>query len=128
MTRWQTDEPGMYDPKPTVQDLPLFAPPQARTLARRDDPDTSKEAAVRIADHLTELQARVLAAFEAHGPMNGPTAESLPGFRDCAPSTVRHRITDLHRADRLRLTGKVEDGCRVYEVVERSGDDAHQGI
>lgn len=109
--RWHDYEP-LAEP---LESLPLFAP-QARTLARRDDPETSKEAAVRIADRLTELQARVLAAFQAHGPMNGPTAENLPEFRDCAPSTVRHRITDLHRAEKLRPTGSALDGCREYEA------------
>lgn len=95
------------------RDLPLFT--QVRTMARRADPETAKEAAVGIADHLPHLQRRVLTAFVEHGAMTAKAAERLPEFKGLGFSTVRKRVSELHQAGLLRSTGRTDKGCAVYE-------------
>lgn len=82
-------------------------------LARRYDPDTSKQAAEKIAKKLTDLQARVLAAFTGGKEMNGGECEKLPQFETYAPSTVRHRICELaDRGDLVKCGNR--GGMTVY--------------
>jgi len=90
-------------------------------MARRSDPDTSKQAAVALVDQLPRLQQRVYAAFVAHGPMTAKQAEQLEEFEGYGFSTVRKRISELHRAGVLRYTGRIAAGCSVYEAAQRDG-------
>lgn len=105
-------EPAFFAKKPDRDELPLFA------AARASDPDTSHEAAERITGKLSQLQQRVLTAFATFGKA-GATArdvERMRRFEDCAPSTVRCRISELHRIGRLRAKGR-RDGLTVYVFV-----------
>ena len=89
-------------------DLPLF---------RATDPATSRAAAASIALHLTELQGQVLDALRAcPDGATGAELERLPRFAHCAPSTVRKRLTDLHRLGLAQRTGAIREGCAIYEV------------
>jgi DNA-binding MarR family transcriptional regulator len=97
-----------YDPQRAAQ---LHADAQAAGaggLFRQTDPETSRDAAAKVAPHLTALQARVLAAFKAHGPMTAKQAEALAEFEDLGFSTVRKRISELARAGALVECGKAD--------------------
>jgi len=90
-----------------------------RGMVRRTDPVTSAAAASVVAIHLSELQDRILEAFREHGPMHGRQVERLPEFEDCAPSTVRRRITDLARMNQLEACGTDTSGrapITIYRV------------
>jgi hypothetical protein len=97
--------------------LPLFGEPQVRPLARREDPDTSKDAAMRIVGRLSQLQQDVLSAYVELGPMTAKRAEKLPRFEHLGYSTVRKRTGELWRRGLLRDTGRREDGCIVFGAV-----------
>lgn len=98
-------------------DLPLFVT-EIRTMARSNDPDTSKAAAVKIADKLNRLQLHVLSAFTRHGKMTAKVAENLPVFGpsglSLGYSTVRKRIGELKDRGKLYDTGEREAGCTVW--------------
>ena len=94
---------------------PLFAVP-IREMARRDNPETSKAAAIGIADHLTELQARVYAAVVARGPLTAKELEALPELADLGFSTARKRLSELASRSRVRWTGVIRGGCREYSA------------
>jgi hypothetical protein len=87
-------------------------------MARRSDPDTSKQAARTIVRRAPGLLQRVYAAFVTRGPMTAKDAEQLPEFAAFGFSTVRKRVSELHRKGYLRNTGRIESGCTVYEVVD----------
>lgn len=93
-------------------DLPLFAVPP---MHRRTDPETSRDAAARIARRLSPLHQQVLTAVAAAGGQGatGRELEQLPCFADCAPSTIRKRASELHHAGRLQDAGR-RDGLTVY--------------
>lgn len=74
-------------------------------MARTSDPQTSHAAAEVIRPDLSELQSKVLAAFKRHGPMTARKAERLPEFADYGFSTIRKRISELHRAGHLKEHG-----------------------
>jgi hypothetical protein len=107
-----SDDPEMMTAE-SVSSLPLFSQPELRTLARRDNPDTAKEAALGIVDHLPQLQARVYAAFVEHGAMTAKQAERLPEFAELGFSTVRKRCSEGLAMGWLVRTGEICDGCHV---------------
>ncbi len=95
----------------------MDAPP----LARRHDPLTSHAAADCIAPKLSQLQAEVLSAYRRHGPMSARVAERLPEFASYGFSTVRKRISELHKLGELAESGLDTAGrtpCRRYRVRE----------
>ena len=97
-------------------DLPIFAVP-TREMARTGNPDTSKRAAIRVADHLTHLQADVISAFRKHGKMSARQAENLPEFKDrYAASTIRKRISELAQRHRPIDTALEDRGCAIYDL------------
>lgn len=105
-------EPAFFAKKPDRDELPLFA------AARASDPETSHEAAERITGKLSQLQQQVLTAYATFGKV-GATArevETMRRFEGLAPSTVRCRITELHKIGRLEAIGK-RDGLTVYVFV-----------
>jgi predicted transcriptional regulator len=109
-----------YEPAPESTDsLPLFAPPELRTMARPDGDETSKAAALRIVDSISDLQRRIYEVFLRYGNLTGKEVEQLAEFEDLAPSTARKRLTDLRRAGWLRPTKEKRAGCRAYEAVKR---------
>jgi uncharacterized protein YcaQ len=102
-----------------MTDLPLFAvPPMHRTT----DPETSRAAAAAVTRRLSDLHGRVLAAVAAVGAVGvtGAELERQPGFADCAPSTVRKRLSELNKMGRLAAAGR-RDGMTVYMLAAAQG-------
>lgn len=104
----------------------LFAD-DARHLARRGDPPTSKQAAAEIAPHLGELQARVVEALRGRGGRTATELTTLEGIGD--PRRYNRRLTELVRAGIVvvgatrpcRVTGKNARTYWLVEDIERSG-------
>lgn len=94
----------------------------ARTpMARTTDPEPSHAAADVVRPHLGKIQQEVLAAYALHGPMSARQAERLPEFSNYGFSTIRKRISELHREGYLVECGTDTDGrtpCAVYRRVE----------
>jgi hypothetical protein len=92
----------------------LTSPP--RGMARTADPETSKDAAARVAVKLTDKQRTVLTAFAAHRTLTGKSLERLPVCERWAPSAARKRITELASTPLFLIvpTGRVVDGCQEY--------------
>ncbi len=103
----------------TSDDYPLF--PVSSPLVGTTDPSTSGEAARSIAKKLTALQLQVLAAFARLGPQTPKEIERLPEFAELAPSTVRKRCTELHRAGHLDRTDDAakRGGCFVLAITPK---------
>lgn len=94
--------------------------PSHTGLVRRGDPQPSHDAADAIATKLTPLQAEVLAAFQGC-EMSARQAERLPQFATLAPSTIRKRVSELHKRGSLYDVGRVEKtlgttGSTIYGV------------
>jgi hypothetical protein len=100
----------------TGMDPHLHATTPTRGMARTGDPETSKDAAARVAVKLTDKQRTVLTAFAAHRTLTGKSLERLPVCARWAPSTARKRITELASAPLFLLvpTGRVVDACQEY--------------
>ena len=94
-------DPGKPSRTPDAGDLLPFEAP----LARATDPATSHQAAEAIAGDLSKLQALVLEAFHRYGEMTARRAERLPEFEAYGFSTIRKRVSELHRAGRLLAVG-----------------------
>ncbi len=71
--------------------------PELHTLYRKDDPDTSRQAAESVEPHLTEIQANVLGIIADSGEY-GLTDEQLSERFGTSTSTARTRRAEL--ADR----------------------------
>lgn len=71
--------------------------PELHTLYRKDDPDTSRQAAESIEPHLTEIQAEVLRLIESEG-VRGMTDEELSDAYGTPGSTARTRRAELAQA------------------------------
>jgi hypothetical protein len=99
---------------------------QARLLARRDDPATSKDAARRVAAHLTESQARALSIIAGYGPgtlLEIATRKCVAAMEteDTMDVTklyheLARRTVELARDGKVRPTGERRNGARVWEV------------
>ena len=70
---------------------------KGEALVRNTDPATSHEAAAAVGRRLSDLESRVLLAFGREGGMSARQCERLGCFASLSPSTVRRRITTLHR-------------------------------
>jgi len=77
---------------------------EARTLHRRTDPDTSREAAERIAASRTALQARILSFAKAAGGL-GFTDLALGDHFANHGSTYRSRRAELTKAGEIVDSG-----------------------
>jgi hypothetical protein len=122
---------GRLQPKPQRQEnllqLPLgFSGP----LVRRDDPDTSQEAADAITPkRLTEIQQDVLAWFHSHRHGTDEDIERALHEKHPAFSTVRNRRCDLVTLGYLRDSGerRINSNKRnmiVWEVVTDAPNNA----
>lgn len=109
--------------RPSLRDLPLFAPPPepvvARKMARGRDRQTAKDAAGRVGPHLSPLQQQVLAAVRSAGAegLTDRELEQLPAFQSLAPSTVRKRRSELLQQGRVQEAG-VRDRLTIWVAVE----------
>lgn len=85
------------------------------------DPHTSVDAATKMAHRRTALHARVLEAFDRHGPMTDDELERLPEFAGYGPSTIRKRRSELYQQQALRVCGEGVNrrGCKMlrWEIV-----------
>jgi len=76
--------------------------PNTKGMVRRNDPNTSHEAAQGVVRrNISNLQREVMEAFEAKGPMTDSELEELPQFVRYAYSTVRKRRTELYQKGEL---------------------------
>ena len=99
----------------------------ARHLARRSDPATSKQAAAEILPHLGELQQMVVDALRGHGGRTATELTALEGIGD--PRRYNRRLTELVRSGIVtvgavrpcRVTGKTARTYWLVEDIERSG-------
>ena len=100
-----------------------------KTMYRREDPETSYDAAEKIKPHLNDLQFRVLDAWQTyhrrygHGASDGEI-EALPQFKTLRPTTVRKRRLELQRMGFIRKTDQRRKGMTVYEP--HSDAQAHE--
>ena len=129
-----------------MSQLPIFAADyanrlRARTLARADDPATSKQAARRVVRRLTEQQDEVLCVIQSNGPGTARELSISEGFLPAHEEerfyyTICRRLPELERrrlvrvqqdpskpcrckpnATRCRCRDVVRDNSRVWEVV-----------
>ena len=77
-----------------------------RGWCTRGDPHTSIDAAAKLAPKRTALHARVLEAFDRHGPMTDDELERLPEFSGYGPSTIRKRRSEVYQRQALRVCGE----------------------
>jgi hypothetical protein len=70
-------------------------------MVRRDNPSTSVAAAKIIVRGVSNLQRRVLEAFQQHGPMTDEELEQLPQFSHYGRTTVHKRRTELYQAHKV---------------------------
>ena len=87
-----------------------------RGMIRNDDHGTSVSAAMKIKPHLSDLQARVLAACRSNEALTDRAVEKLPCFSELAPSTMRKRRGELVKADLVVDTGERRDGMIAWEA------------
>ena len=88
----------------------LFGNDNARAFARREDPDTSRDAAAGITLHLRELQRQVLAFAEARGRLGFIDPDMAAHF-ECHGSTYRTRRSELVEM------GLIADTCERRPIV-----------
>jgi len=93
-----------------------------KTMHRRDDPQTSVDAAKKILPRISNLQFRVYEALLRHffrtgKGMTDKELEKLPEFKDCGYSTVRKRRTDLMHKGYVVDSGEKRDGLTVWEPI-----------
>jgi hypothetical protein len=79
--------------------------PVPSAMMRRDDYDTSREAAATIERGLSDLQRRVLLALAEQGALTDEDLRLLPEFDGLAESTARHRRTDLFQRGAVARVG-----------------------
>ena len=91
--------------------------PDLFTLTRRNDPETSREAAARIYPRLTELQEQVLWWFTNYGPATDK--EMISWFKRRLPnsseSTYRTRRSELRDQGLIVAVGKL-DGHTTWKI------------
>lgn len=96
-----------------------------RPMARNTDPDTSHETAAVVRPELGKIQALVMKAYRAHGPMTARTCECLPEFDEYGFSTVRKRISELAAEGYLVASGvnrSRRSPATIYRVAARQGE------
>lgn len=104
---------------------------QPRKRSRRSDPETSKEAARLIGEHLSKLQDMVLRAYRKLGPMSAREAEELAGFAHYGHATIRKRVSELAAKGLLREAGVDRSRrapCTIYEAVPLEGTQLDLGL
>jgi hypothetical protein len=86
-------------------------------MVRRDNPSTSVAAAKIIVGGISNLQSRVLEAFQQHGPMTDEELELLPQFSHYGQTTVRKRRTELYQAHKLERYSSKPNSSGVGMIV-----------
>jgi predicted HTH transcriptional regulator len=83
--------------------MSFYIPPLR--LVRRNDYQTSVEAAEAVQPHLSDLQAKVLAYIEERGQVTDAALEAHFGLSQYAYSTIRKRRTELVAKGLVRACG-----------------------
>lgn len=73
--------------------------------ARRNAPETSREAGESIAPIVSSIRARVLSAIAERGA-DGATGDLVAKVLDLTPVQVRARIAELHADKRVKDSGR----------------------
>lgn len=100
-------------------DFSAPAPIDFRHLSRRNDPETSKQAASRVHEFAAGHCAEILAALQRHGPASPERLAELTGIDRVA---ICRRLPELERAGQARPTGetvptKAGRSQRIWEAV-----------
>ncbi len=87
-----------------------------RGMVRRDDHDTSIEAAASVEPNLSKLQHAVLAAIIKMPGLCDYDLENLPQFLHYSYSTIRKRRTELSQKGLVETIGtkKVPNGRKMH--------------
>lgn len=96
----------------------LFGERPSQAHARRDDPDTSHEAAAAVSPLLNEVQRAVLAFAKRRG-RDGFTDPELSAYFSCDGSTYRSRRAELVADGLIEDSGdrrRPEEGGRRFIV------------
>jgi len=88
-------------------------------MYRRDDPDTSREAANLIAPHLNRLQAEVLRYARTKGERGFTHKEIARDLNYPDVSTHRTRVNELVRMGLLEDSGEQRQHGRTWHTVWR---------
>ncbi len=94
-------------------------------MVRQSDPETSHEAAKVVAPHVGSTVELILSVYRRRGPMSARKAERLPEFSSYGFSTIRRRITDIHRSGQLEECGIDHDG-RAPATIYRVTPEVHR--
>ena len=86
------------------------------TMYRKNDHDTSIEAARVVAEFRTVLQQQIFEVLQVR-PMTDGELENLPQFMSYGPSTVRKRRSELYQAGLIRESGERRGRFKVWAVV-----------
>ena len=90
-------------------------------LARSDDPDTSKEAADKVAGKLGKMQQYVLELVEQAGE-RGTTIKEMQvlAHPEKRPSSISSRPNELHKRGLIYYQGR-RDGSMVIKLIKYRG-------
>lgn len=86
-------------------------PDFVRTHARSDDPETSKDAALKAAKFSATHQGKILQSLHEKGPQTAKEIAVNIGFTSVQ---VSRRMGDMERAKIIESTGQVREGCREF--------------
>ena len=92
-------------------------------LARRDDPDTSKDAADKVACKLGKMQQYVLELIEQAGERGTTIKEMQVLAKTKRPSSISSRPNELEKKGLVFYDGK-RDGCRVIKLIKYKSGEA----
>lgn len=87
-------------------DFDVLPPESTKGMVRRNDLPAAHKAAEAVLPILSKLQARVLMAFEQHGPMIDEELVALPEFSADYGPTVWRRRSDLSKLGKLINIGE----------------------
>ena len=87
-------------------------------LARRDDPDTSKDAADTVAGKLGKMQTYVLSLVEEAGAKGITTKEMQLAHPEKRPSSLSSRPNELEKKGLVFYAGDKRSGARVIRLIK----------
>ena len=101
-----------------VKQLNIFDDLSPHKLHRKNDPDTSKEAAYNI--RLSERRAFVLNLIEEAGQKGITIREMTKRFPEISPSSITSRPNELEKLNLIFYAGDKRDGSRVIRHIKYS--------
>lgn len=93
--------------RPLEPDAELF-PDRVRGMVRREHPDTSRQAAMRVARTLSETKVKVIRCFGNNGPMTDREMDShaTASYGERPESSYRKRRSELTEEGLIETTGR----------------------